>query len=334
MIRFLRNCFLLFMLLLIVAGGFAYVQYQEVMNAQINPNNDEVIVIKKGQGIRSIAQTLKERYGLKASWPLLLHAKLNDQVSKIKAGSYLITRNMPLQTLLQHMVEGKTAAFSIRVQEGQTFAQLRAQLASVDTLAQTIGNKTEAEIAELLGIEGALEGWFLPDTYQYDYHTSDVDFLKRLYHDMRNYLDKAWQNRAPNLPLATPYEALILASIVEKETGLASERAKVAGVFIRRLQKNMRLQTDPTVIYGASDYNGVITKTHLTTDTPYNTYTRYGLPPTPIALPSRASIDAALHPDDSENLYFVADGKGGHTFSKTYDEHLEAVKNYRRLQQK
>lgn len=263
---------------------------------------------------------------------MVVYGRLSGLASRLQAGDYRIVPGDTVTSLLQDMAQGKVATFSITVVEGRTVAQLLAQIAADPAVEHTLQGKSEQEIAALLGIDGALEGQFLPDTYQYPYRESDLNLLKRLHQAMQDYLENAWEKRAPDLPLQNAYEALILASIVEKETGVASERDQVAGVFVRRLQQGMRLQTDPTVIYGAKDYQGVITKTHLQTDTPYNTYTRDGLPPTPIALPSRASIDAALHPADGDALYFVADGKGGHVFSATYDAHQKAVAEYRVLQ--
>ena len=173
----------------------------------------------------------------------------------------------------------------------------------------------------------------MPETYQFHRGSSDLELLKRMYGEMQRTLEQEWPHRAEGLPLANPYQALTLASIIEKETGVASERPQIAGVFVRRLQKDMLLQTDPSVIYGAADYHGDLTRKHLQTDTPYNTYINKGLPPTPIALPGKASIQAALHPADGDSLYFVADGKGGHTFSATYEEHQQAVARYLKQQQ-
>ncbi|MFA0232494.1 endolytic transglycosylase MltG, partial [Vibrio sp. 10N.261.45.A7] len=189
---------------------------------------------------------------------------------------------------------------------------------------------SEKEIAEKLGIENEkLEGLFLAETYHYTYGTSDLDLLKRAHRDLMNVVNEEWENRADKLPLKSPYEALILASIIEKETAVASERERVSSVFVNRLNKRMRLQTDPTVIYGMGDsYDGNIRKKDLRTPTPYNTYTMSGLPPTPIAMAGKASINAALNPEKSNYLYFVASGTGGHVFSKSLTEHNRAVRAY------
>jgi hypothetical protein len=234
---------------------------------------------------------------------------------------------------MNDITNGKVVVYNITVVEGKTFKDLRASLVQTAGIEHTLNDKTDAQIATLLGIDGSPEGWFMPETYQFHRGSSDLELLKRMYGEMQRTLEQEWPNRAEGLPLANPYQALILASIIEKETGVASERPQIAGVFVRRLQKDMLLQTDPSVIYGAADYHGDLTRKHLQTDTPYNTYINKGLPPTPIALPGKASIQAALHPADGDSLYFVADGKGGHTFSATYEEHQQAVARYLKQQQ-
>ncbi|HAH03403.1 MAG TPA: endolytic transglycosylase MltG, partial [Vibrio sp.] len=197
-------------------------------------------------------------------------------------------------------------------------------------IQQTLNDVSEKEIAQKLGIENEkLEGLFLAETYHYTYGTTDLDLLKRAHRDLMNVVNDEWENRADKLPLKSPYEALILASIIEKETAVASERERVSSVFVNRLNKRMRLQTDPTVIYGMGDsYKGNIRKKDLRTPTPYNTYTMSGLPPTPIAMAGKASINAALNPEKSNYLYFVASGTGGHVFSKSLTEHNRAVRAY------
>lgn len=332
--RIIRRLFLFVLLTGILGGGLGYVYYDRALKTPLNlsSDHDTVFTVARGDNITIIADKLEARHIIADALPVVVHARLTGQASRLQAGDYRLTEGSTIKDLLSDMVTGKVATFSITVVEGRTVAQLLEQIATSPDISQTLQGKSEKEIAALLGIDGALEGQFLPDTYQHAYRESDLDLLKRLHRAMHDYLHAAWEKRASGLPLQTPYEALILASIVEKETGVASEREQVAGVFVRRLQQGMRLQTDPTVIYGAKDYRGIITKTHLQTDTPYNTYTRDGLPPTPIALPSRASIDAALHPDNGDALYFVADGKGGHIFSATYEAHQKAVADYRSRQ--
>jgi UPF0755 protein len=216
------------------------------------------------------------------------------------------------------------------VVEGATFADFRRELDQHPAVTHTLTGKSAAEVMTALGHPGEFpEGRFFPDTYRFAAKTKDTEILTLAYNAMQKALETAWQDHTANLPFDTPYQALILASIVEKETGVPTERARVAGVFISRLRKGMRLQTDPAVIYGLGDsYDGTVHSRDLVTDTPYNTYTRAGLPPTPIALPGRDAILAATHPQENGELYFVATGSGGHHFSKTLEEHNEAVKQY------
>ena len=332
----LRRIFARLLLFALLAGalfgGLGYWHYQRCLQLPLQVGKQDIFTVKRGDNINTIAERLQADGIIPSALPATIHARLTGQASRLQAGDYRLHSDATITDLIADMAAGKVATFSITVVEGRTVAQLLAQIASDPHIEQTLAGNSEADIARALGIDGSLEGWFLPDTYHFPYRESDLALLQRLHQAMREYLDAAWSKRAKDLPLATPYEALVLASIVEKETGVTSERKQVAGVFVRRLQKGMRLQTDPTVIYGAKDYQGVITKTHLQTDTPYNTYTRTGLPPTPIALPSRASIDASLHPDNGDALYFVADGKGGHVFSATYEAHQKAVAAWRSQQ--
>jgi UPF0755 protein len=238
---------------------------------------------------------------------------------------------MTLPVFLETIVSGKVVLHSYTVVEGMTSQQLLSSLADNENLKSTVASLSDQELLSALGTEfHHLEGLFLPETYLFPAGTSDLDFLKRAYNSLETYLNQAWLNKADKLPYETPYEALIMASIIEKETGIPEERTEIAGVFVRRLEKGMRLQTDPTVIYGMGEnYDGNIRRKDLRTDTAYNTYTRHGLPPTPIALASKESIYAALHPKDGNSLYFVATGKDGrHYFSSTLKEHNNAVRKY------
>ena len=218
----------------------------------------------------------------------------------------------------------------IRFVEGTTVRQWLEQLGEDPEVKHTLAGRSEAQIAAVLGITGgALEGWFFPDTYRFSPGSSDLDILKRAHAAMARRLDDAWAARDPDLPLSSAYEALTLASIVEKETALAAERPLVASVFVNRLRKGMRLQTDPTVIYGMGErYDGNIRRKDLSADTPWNTYTRDGLPPTPIAMPGEEALRAAVHPVASDFLYFVARGDGSHEFSRTLEQHNRAVARY------
>ena len=331
--RFLLNCFLTLILLAAWAAGVFYLQYQKALNAPLVAEGDGIITVKRGDTLASLNRELVQRGVIHSDWVLPVYARLNPQAANIKAGDYRIDASASLPSLMNDITNGKVVVYNITVVEGKTFKDLRASLVQTAGIEHTLNDKTDAQIATLLGIDGSPEGWFMPETYQFHRGTSDLELLKRMYGEMQRTLEQEWPNRADGLPLANPYQALILASIIEKETGVASERPQIAGVFVRRLQKDMLLQTDPSVIYGAADYHGDLTRKHLQTDTPYNTYINKGLPPTPIALPGKASIQAALHPADGDSLYFVADGKGGHTFSATYEEHQQAVARYLKQQQ-
>ena len=331
--RFILNLFLTLILLAAWAAGVFYLQYQKALNAPLVAEGDGIITVKRGDTLTSLNRELVQRGVIHSDWVLPVYARLNPQAANIKAGDYRIDASASLPSLMNDITNGKVVVYNITVVEGKTFKDLRASLVQTAGIEHTLNDKTDAQIATLLGIDGSPEGWFMPETYQFHRGTSDLELLKRMYGEMQRTLEQEWPNRAEGLPLANPYQALILASIVEKETGVASERPQIAGVFVRRLEKDMLLQTDPSVIYGAADYHGDLTRKHLQTDTPYNTYINKGLPPTPIALPGKASIQAALHPADGDSLYFVADGKGGHTFSATYEEHQQAVARYLKQQQ-
>ena len=331
--RFLLNCFLTLILLAAWAAGVFYLQYQKALNAPLVAEGDGIITVKRGDTLASLNHELVQRGVIHSDWVLPVYARLNPQAANIKAGDYRIDASASLPSLMNDITNGKVVVYNITVVEGKTFKDLRASLVQTAGIEHTLNDKTDAQIATLLGIDGSPEGWFMPETYQFHRGSSDLELLKRMYGEMQRTLEQEWPNRAEGLPLANPYQALTLASIIEKETGVASERPQIAGVFVRRLEKDMLLQTDPSVIYGAADYHGDLTRKHLQTDTPYNTYINKGLPPTPIALPGKASIEAALHPADGDSLYFVADGKGGHTFSATYEEHQQAVARYLKQQQ-
>ena len=331
--RFLLNCFLTLILLAAWAAGVFYLQYQKALNAPLVAEGDGIITVKRGDTLASLNRELVQRGVIHSDWVLPVYARLNPQAANIKAGDYRIDASASLPSLMNDITNGKVVVYNITVVEGKTFKDLRASLVQTAGIEHTLNDKTDAQIATLLGIDGSPEGWFMPETYQFHRGSSDLELLKRMYGEMQRTLEQEWPHRAEGLPRANPYQALTLASIIEKETGVASERPQIAGVFVRRLQKDMLLQTDPSVIYGAADYHGDLTRKHLQTDTPYNTYINKGLPPTPIALPGKASIQAALHPADGDSLYFVADGKGGHTFSATYEEHQQAVARYLKQQQ-
>ncbi len=265
-------------------------------------------------------------------WLLYEWFRWSGQARRIRAGSYEIDRQVSPRRLLQKMVLGDETLATVRIIEGWNFRQVRAALAGADALKPTTAALSDAEVMAQLGAPGfSPEGRFFPDTYAYSKGSSDFAVLKRAYHAMQQRLAAAWDSRATDTPLRNPDEALTLASIVEKETGVATDRAKVAGVFTNRLRLGMPLQTDPTVIYGlGTQFDGNLRKRDLLADTPYNTYTRSGLPPTPISMPGKASLDAAVRPEATKALYFVARGDGSSEFSETLPAHNRAVNQYQR----
>ncbi|HEX5306597.1 MAG TPA: endolytic transglycosylase MltG [Dyella sp.] len=291
----------------------------------------ESIDIARGSGFGQIVAQLREQ-GLSDASPLYWRA-LAEQMhvaGKLRAGEYLLKPGITPRTLLDDMASGRVLQHDFTIVDGWTFAELRAALDKAGNLQHLTAGLDNAALMQKLGEPGEMpEGRFLPETYAYVKGDSDLDLLKRAHAAMHKTLDALWPGRDPDLPLATPYDALILASIVEKETGRADERKRIAGVFVRRLEKHMLLQTDPSVIYGmGASYAGNIRRSDLTTDTPYNTYTRAGLPPTPIALPGKPAIEAVLHPAAGNALYFVARGDGTHVFAATLAEHNHNVACY------
>ena len=288
------------------------------------------ISIKPNSGLKSIANQLVAQNVLPSAWPFVILGRVLGKEPYLQAGDYTLNKNVSPYQLMLSLNHGKSTQGSITFIEGKTFKIMRAKLAKNDAVRSTIANLTDAEVMRVVGKgEKHAEGLFFPDTFYFDRNTADIVILKRAYEGMQSKLTSAWASRAANLPYKNSYEALIMASIIEKETGKASERPMIAGVFLNRLRIGMRLQTDPTVIYGMGDkYDGNIRRKDLTTDTIYNTYTRDGLPPTPIAMPGLASIEAALHPEKTKALYFVGKGDGSHEFTNSLVEHNRAVAKY------
>lgn len=303
--------------------------YYAVAPLKLQPNSQEII-IQPNSSLRSIANQLVQQGVLNEPWRFIILAKLLHKEQYLQPGSYTLNKNINPYHLLLSLNHGKTTQGSVTFIEGRTFAQMRDKLEKNDAVKYTVGTMSEAEILSLMGSTyRTAEGLFFPDTFYFDRGTTDIVLLKRSYEAMQAKLAKAWAAREANLPYKDSYQALIMASIIEKETGKASERPMIAGVFINRLRIGMRLQTDPSVIYGIGlRYDGNIRKKDLLADTPYNTYTRTGLPPTPIAMPGLASIEAALHPANTKALYFVGKGDGSHAFSNNLDEHNRAVAKY------
>ena len=311
---------------------------------QLSAEGVFLLKVPKGQTLSALVADLKRREVLRYDLPFKLFVKLTGR-GNIRAGEYYLSRDDTPLSLLDKLESGEVVQYRITFPEGLTLREWLALMAADDGietevtglglsqvgLSQVGSSQMDlSEIAQRLGIEQANpEGWFAADTYYYSAGDSDLDILQKAHRAMETLLAELWQQRADNLPYASPYEALIMASIVERETGVAAERAQIAGVFVRRLRKPMRLQTDPTVIYGLGErYQGNITRRHLREPTPYNTYTIDGLPPTPIANPGADALEAALHPADGSSLYFVAKGDGSHQFSATLAEHQAAVRRY------
>jgi len=328
-LRLLIKIFLAGLLLSAVAAGGLWWWAEQPMALRSSPLDFRIAA---GSSLRSAITQMREA-GVDVDPTLLaLLARANRADTAIKAGSYALNEGTTPRQLLDKLLKGKVTQGELTLVEGWTFQQWRARLDRHPDLRHDAQGLSEAQIIERLGLAVAsLEGQLYPDTYLFDKQSSDLDLLARAHRALQRKLDAEWAQRAAGLPYKSPQEALTMASIVEKETGREADRALVAAVFVNRLRKGMLLQTDPTVIYGLGEkFDGNLRKRDLQTDTPYNTYTRSGLPPTPIAMPGQASLRAALNPAASEALYFVARGDGSSVFSRTLDEHNQAVNKYQR----
>ena len=287
--------------------------------------------VHPGSGLKVVGRQLAADGVLHEGESFWILGRLAGKAQRIQAGTYRLDRPMSPLEIIDKLARGDVVFVEALFVEGITLKQWLARLAGNPRVKQILGGKTEPEIRELVGEEHPLEGWLFPDTYRFAPGTADVEILKRAHAAMRKRVTEAWSARDTTIPLKSSYEALILASIVEKETGLAAERPMIASVFMNRIKRGMRLQTDPTVIYGMGErYAGNIRKRDLTDDTPWNTYTRDGLPPTPIAMPGKASLMAAVHPEPTKALYFVSRGDGSSEFSETLADHNRAVNKYQR----
>jgi len=308
--------------------GYHFIRQQ--LTAPLKLEAPQLITLNKGDTAHQVLAGLHEQNNIDTYgyWSAKLWLRVAPELARFKAGSYELTADLGLLDAMILLHSGKEKQFSVTLVEGQNLKQWLQQLGQTSHLSYI-----EADLARLTQVlkpQGdKLEGWLMPDTYFYTSGTAIEVLIQQAYTAMHSYLTQAWHTRAQNLPYRSPYEALIMASIIEKETGLASERARIAGVFVNRLNKKMRLQTDPTVIYGMGDkFDGNIRRRDLRQATPYNTYVIKGLPPTPIAMPGREAIDAALHPLDTNEYYFVARGDGSHQFSSTLQQHNAAVRKY------
>ena len=294
----------------------------------------QVIEIKQGSTIKTLARQLEQHELVKCPKLLVLWTRLNGDAKRIQVGEYIIEPTTTLSELMDDVTSGRVRQYSLKLVEGWNFKEFMQAINSHEAIKHELTGLSQKEILERLEIDHPHpEGLFFPETYNIHKNISDIEVLKRAYALMKKNLHELWEERDQGLPFETPYEALILASIVEKESAVPEERTLIAGAFINRLRKKMRLQTDPTVIYGMGDiYKGDIRFRDLRKDTPYNTYTRRGLPPTPIAMPGLGAIKAVMHPADTDYLYFVAfsDNSGRHKFSSTLEEHNKAVDKYQR----
>tara|TARA_R110001592_G_scaffold171117_3_gene409219 strand:+ start:66603 stop:67610 length:1008 start_codon:yes stop_codon:yes gene_type:complete len=321
---------LLGVLLVTLSALAGYWYLETYLNTPLSEKKEtQIMIVPSGANLTTVSTQLADQGLLTRPRLFVAYARLTHQTA-IRVGEYQFDTGDTPRELLELLMTGKVVQYQLTVPEGLRFSEWLPLLASQSKLIHQLTGLSNNEIIQHLGLNiEHPEGWFFPDTYLYSSGDSDRDILMRAHTRMREILEEEWRNKAADLPYNSAYEALILASIVEKETGVGSERGEIAGVFVRRLKKGMRLQTDPTVIYGLGDqYQGNITRRHLKQPTAYNTYMIKGLPPTPIAMPGREAVHAALHPLEGDTLYFVAKGDGSHFFSATLEEHLKAVRRY------
>lgn len=329
-----------FIVILAAVAAWAYQKINAFVEIPVQTQPDQLLVLERGTTGNKLAALFEQEKLVDDAKLLPWLLKLRPDLNKVKAGTYALNGVKTVGDVLQLLNSGKEVQFNVQFIEGETFKAWRKKLEKAPHLKQTLVGKTDVEIFDALQLpdfakaiheQKKIDGWLYPDTYNYTPNSTDLDLLKRAAKRMEKALQQAWEQRDPNLPLNNPYELLILASIVEKETAVAAERGKVASVFINRLNKNMPLQTDPTIIYGMGEaYNGNIRRKDLETPGPYNTYLNLGLPPTPIAMPAESTLQAVANPEKTDYLYFVADGSGGHKFSRTLTEHNRAVQEYLR----
>jgi peptidoglycan lytic transglycosylase G len=313
-----------------VTAFLLYLDYQKFLQTPVNIERDFIFTIESGMSFSDLNKKLQTENILGKNKYLEILARYSKRANKIKTGEYNLSPGTLPDELLNIFVSGKVVQYPMTLVEGWQTHEMLEAIKLNEVLEKKLTTYNPDELMKELGYpETIAEGLFFPDTYHFPKGTSDIDFLKRAYQRLQEVLNEEWQKREPNLPYQSPYEALIMASIIEKETGLASERGTIAGVFVRRLNKKMKLQTDPTVIYAMGrQFNGNIRKKDLSIDSPYNTYRYKGLPPSPISLVGREAIHAALHPEAGKSLYFVAKGDGSHYFSETLTEHNRAVAKY------
>ncbi|KPQ21704.1 UPF0755 protein [Halomonas sp. HL-93] len=311
------------------AGGYAY--WQQRLNTPLTIEEPVLYQVPSGAGFSRVISELEARGVIDDAWAFRVLSKLEpEKLPSLRTGEYLLEPSMTGMELLALLDSNDVVTYPLTIPEGWTFRQMREQLANAPKLEQRTADMSDEDVMALLDREGTYpEGWFFPDTYRYHLGMSDVDILRQSLNRMERMLKEVWAERDDDLTIDSPYEALIMASLIERETGAPEERREIAGVFKRRMERGMRLQTDPTVIYGmGTRYEGKITRADLRQSTAYNTYVIEGLPPTPIAMPGRASLEAAVNPLPGDTLYFVSRGDGTHQFSSTLREHNNAVNRY------
>ncbi len=323
----------IFLFVVFVAVVFSLWLWQEKENhleTPLNLSSNITLTIENGSNLKEVLFDLHERDVLSTPYFLLFEARCTKKAELIKAGEFEIATSTTPRQLLEQLINGKVVQYSITLVEGWNYRQVLKAVRDNEELKQTVSELSVDEIMNRIGLSGIHpEGQFFPDTYYFPAGTLDVEFLKRANTRLVSILEEEWQSKSANLPYNSSYDALIMASIIEKETAAAEERDTISGVFIRRLNKQMKLQTDPTVIYAIGEkFDGDIRRKDLSIDSPYNTYLHMGLPPTPISMVGREAIHAALHPKQGAALYFVAMGNGRHYFSATLDEHNRAVRKY------
>lgn len=307
--------------------GGRYFLFLQRLKAPLNLSVPYVLNVEPGSNFTRLLRRLRED-GIIDNQDLRYYVRYHNLANQIRAGEYELVAGMTPLTMLQMILDGKVIEYQVRLGEGWTLREALSSIQAHPAIKTTLDASDSAALQNALGTAQYPEGLFFPETYNFTRGTTDLELLLRAKALMDQTLTQAWNERDAGLPYENEYQVLVMASIIEKETGLASEQPQIAGVFVRRLLQNMRLQTDPTVIYGVANFDGNLTREHLQTDTPYNSYMREGLPPTPIALPSRGAIFASVHPAAGDALYFVAKGDGSHYFSATIEEHNAAVRQY------
>ena len=327
----IKKLLIITFLFAVAAGAYGWVHYQRFLGQPLSfEPKTRVFALEKGWSAKRLsAELVADGIVQEHRW-FDLYLRLSGQSARLQAGEYLLDAALTPPEMVRLFINGQVTQYQFTIIEGWDFRKLRSEIEKSTNLQHTLAELPNMEVMQKLGAENLHpEGQFLPDTYRFPKGMTDIALLRKAHDALRETLENEWQARAPDIPLKTAYEALILASIIEKETAVADERKKIAGVFSLRLQKDMKLQTDPTVIYGIGEaYDGNIRRRDLRTDTPYNTYTRKGLPPTPIAMAGREAIHAAVHPERGPELFFVSRGDGTHQFSVTVKEHDAAVRKY------